>query len=378
MKDFFNHSFDELQSFCKEIGVAPTHAKTLMKYAYKYLSSTSWNYIGAHTQSIDDLICENHLTLPQKLKLEMERSFKLEMLQIDRDDISHYDKSVKFTFKLSDGNKINSILMPETSRLTLCISSQVGCRYGCSFCSSAKMGFIRDLSAGEILAQIVTANDWIKNHPNWPHLFSQSSHNKNFTHKHITNIVFMGMGEPLDNLDAIIKALDIMTCQFGLNLSLRHISVSTVGHLDGLKRLLLEKPDVRIALSVNAAHDKKRSELMPINKKYPIESLVEQIAVRTSQQKHSILIQYLLIDGINDSEQDAEMLLQLVKNLKVKVNLIPFNPPFVEQLTTDFKSPKPETVQKFKDHLYRGGIRVMTRYSKGQDIGAACGHLAIF
>lgn len=363
MKDFYSHSLEDIQSFCKEIGVPLLHAKTLMRNAYQYSSLKPWDSVSK---------TQHHLALPQKLKSEMEQSFALNLLDIDFEEISKYDNSVKFTFKLSDENKINSILMPESSRLTLCISSQVGCRFGCLFCSSAKMGFVRNLSAGEIIAQLVTANSWIQQHPNW-------LPRKGYTARQsITNIVFMGMGEPLDNLDSVIKALDIMTCQYGLNLSLRHISVSTVGHLDGLKRLLSEKPQVRIALSINSACEEKRSELMPVNKKYPITSLIDQMTLLLANQKHSLLIQYLLINEINDSESDAEKLLQLIKNLKVKVNLIPFNPPFLEQIKTNFESPTAERVQKFKDILYRNGVRVMTRYSKGQDIGGACGHLAVF
>ncbi len=351
--------------FCKEAGVTSTHAKGLFRNAYKNLSPTPW------VSPSDGPLVAPPL-FPKKLSSLMDREFIAEGLFIREAAISKYDGSVKFSLELSDHLVINAVLMPESKRLTLCLSSQVGCRQACVFCSSARMGFKRNLSAGEIVGQVVTANRWLATHPNW------LCEKKLSSSMHLTNVVFMGMGEPLDNTDAVTKAILIMNSPWGLNLPLRHISVSTVGHLDGLRQLLSNIPDVRIALSVNAASDEKRSKLMPINKRFPLTHLLNDLAELTKHQKHSLLIQYLLLQDFNDGPAEAEELASLLKNLRVKVNLIPYNPPYDDSLKSALKSPDPERVARFKDVLYHKGIRVMTRYSKGQDIGAACGHLIVF
>ena len=268
---------------------------------------------------------------------------------------------------MSDEALVETVLMPEKGRITVCISSQVGCAQACSFCYTGRMGLKRNLEAGEIVGQVVMVNRWIKENPGWleklgypPGMMS-------------TNIVFMGMGEPLDNVVNVSKALDIMNDPFGLNLSLRRISVSTAGHLDGIKEILKLQPKVTLALSVHASSERERSQLMPINRRWPIASVLDFLKNEYEGTKKSILIQYTVISGVNDSLEHAKALAEMLQDLPIKLNLIPLN----DVEPSRFRSPDSKTLESFRDFMYNAGFRVMVRYSKGQDIGAACGQLVV-
>jgi 23S rRNA (adenine2503-C2)-methyltransferase len=183
----------------------------------------------------------------------------------------------------------------------------------------------------------------------------------------------MGMGEPLDNVPAVADSISILTNPYGFNLPFRRISVSTAGHLDGLDELLKIHPEVRLAISVHSAVDSERSKIMPINKRWPLATLFEKLRSLSTHQKNGLLLQYTLISGVNDSTLHAQKLIELVKGMNVKVNIIPLNPVGPSRL----KGPEMENLELFKDELYNSGIRVMVRYSKGQDIAAACGQLVV-
>ncbi|MBW1893409.1 MAG: 23S rRNA (adenine(2503)-C(2))-methyltransferase RlmN [Deltaproteobacteria bacterium] len=263
------------------------------------------------------------------------------------------DGSRKYLIQLNDGRYIESVLIPEKDHYTLCISTQVGCAQGCLFCMTARAGFIRNLSSGEITAQI---RDIKKN-------MADSSLLK--------NIVFMGMGEPLANFNNVIRAIEVITDgDSGFKFSTRRVTVSTAGLVPKLFDLG-RNTSVNLAISLNATDDKKRSMLMPVNRKYPIKKLIEACELYPLPNRRKITFEYILIKGINDSEDDAERLAKLLRPVKAKINLIPFN----EHKESDFKRPSDALVRNFQKILSDNGYTTIVRQSKGRDISAACGQL---
>lgn len=265
------------------------------------------------------------------------------------------DGSVKFGFRLDDGKIIESVLIPEEERVTLCVSSQVGCAMGCTFCLTGKMGFARNLRPAEIVNQVCGVRDWLLAH-----------------HRgRLTNLVFMGMGEPLANLDNLLAALSNLTEQRGLDFAGRRITVSTCG----LVPQMLEfgrKTDVNLAVSLHATDDRTRSLLMPVNETYPIEELLEACRKFNMKKRQRIMFEYTLLKGINDSESDAERLAALLRGIPCKINLLAVNP----AAETPFRSPDREHILRFQEILRKRGYSVFIRQSRGQDISAACGQLA--
>jgi len=275
---------------------------------------------------------------------------RLDIIQIERSQ----DGSRKYLFRLEDGNHIESVLIPEKDHYTLCISSQVGCAQGCRFCLTAKGGFVRNLSKSEIVAQV---RDILKDQ---------------ISSKRITNIVFMGMGEPLANLQNVIKAIHTITeADFGLGFSSRRFTVSTAGLVSKLSALGNETR-VNLAVSLNATDNKTRDFLMPVNKKYPIEELLDACRRYNLRPGSKITFEYILIKGINDSAENANQLAELLKEIRSKINLIPFN----EHEGSDFKRPEESVISNFREILVKKGCTTMVRRSKGEDISAACGQLS--
>jgi len=275
---------------------------------------------------------------------------RLDIIQIERSQ----DGSRKYLFRLEDGNHIESVLIPEKDHYTLCISSQVGCAQGCRFCLTAKGGFVRNLSKSEIVAQV---RDILKDQ---------------ISSKRITNIVFMGMGEPLANLQNVIKAIHTITeADFGLGFSSRRVTVSTAGLVSKLSALGNETR-VNLAVSLNATDNKTRDFLMPVNKKYPIEELLDACRRYNLRPGSKITFEYILIKGINDSAENANQLAELLKEIRSKINLIPFN----EHEGSDFKRPEESVISNFREILVKKGCTTMVRRSKGEDISAACGQLS--
>lgn len=340
-----------LADHCRSQGLSEVHAKDLFRRAYKDLSQEPWTMPG----------------LPRKLAQELAATLTAEAPSFGEARASGYDSSVKFRVDLADRSQVESVLMPEKQRITLCLSSQVGCAQGCVFCHTGRMGLKRHLSTDEIVGQVVAANLWMAAHPEWRQRARISEKAR------ITNIVFMGMGEPLDNVEAVIQSLAILTDPYGLALGLGRISVSTAGHLEGIERLLDAVPRVRLALSVHSTDDLKRSKIMPINRRWPLAKVLERLRERLGPQGTPLMLQYTMIKGVNDSPEEAHRLADLVKGLCAKINLIPLN----EVSATRLSAPDPEIIQAFRDILHQRGLRVMVRYSKGQDIGAACGQLIV-
>jgi 23S rRNA (adenine2503-C2)-methyltransferase len=278
--------------------------------------------------------------------------FSLNRLTLKKKEISQ-DGSQKFLFGLHDGNLIESVLIPEKNHDTLCISTQVGCAQGCRFCLTARNGFIRNLSAGEIISQV---ND-IK--------LGAGSAGKP------TNIVLMGMGEPLANYDNVIKSLQIITDgNFGLKISSRRVTLSTAGLVPNMARLGQDL-QVNLAVSLNATDNDTRNWLMPINRTYPIEKLLEACAAYPLPNRRKITFEYILIKGVNDTPQDAERLARLLRPIRAKINLIPFNT-HAESLLA---CPDEDVILHFQNILLEKGYTVIIRRSKGRDISAACGQL---
>ena len=263
------------------------------------------------------------------------------------------DGTEKFLFQLDDGNRIESVLIPDKSRLTLCVSTQVGCAFGCRFCLTGKTGWKRDLSGSEILNQVLSVRETL---------------NGKYS---LTNVVLMGMGEPLANYKNTLHAIELMTYPEGFKFSSRRVTLSTVGLIPELERLAKEKISFRLAISLNASDDETRSYLMPVNQRYPLRKLLEACRNFPLRPRTRITFEYVLVKEINDSSHDARRLLRILRGIPSKVNLIPLN----EAPGIPFKRPSDERVRTFQEILTQGGLTAIVRASKGAEISAACGQL---
>lgn len=262
------------------------------------------------------------------------------------------DGTRKLKLRLHDGECVEAVIIPaEGGRTTLCVSTQVGCAMGCAFCRTASMGLKRNCTQGEILGQVIEAK-----------LRSSSP---------ITNVVFMGMGEPLMNMEAVCDAIDVLMAERALCLSKRRITVSTAGLIPELEAFV-GRSDVKIAISLNATSDEQRSRLMPINRRYPLASLMAFCRDYSRRSRYRVTFEYVLIGGINDTDGDRERLVRLLDGIRAKINLIPLNP----VPSCGFKPPAEGTAAAWRDYLVKHGIQANVRASRGGDIRAACGQLA--
>ena len=266
---------------------------------------------------------------------------------------SQKEASVKILFRTEDNQFIETVSMVDGSRHTVCISSQVGCALDCSFCATGQMGLQRNLSTGEIVDQLIFVRENIK--------------------QPVTNVVFMGMGEPFHNYENVLNASDIFHSPKGFNLASTRITISTVGLLPQIKQFINEQRRYKLAISLNAADDEVRSSIMPVNKKWPITELVKAGKEYSNQKKRLVMFEYVLLKGINDSENDARRLAQLLKGVSCKINLIPYN-----ETDGTYHRPDEAVISRFSEilHQNRDEYRVLVRWSKGQDIKAGCGQLA--
>jgi 23S rRNA (adenine2503-C2)-methyltransferase len=271
------------------------------------------------------------------------------------------DGCVKFGFKLSDGHIIESVLIPEPDRNTLCISSQVGCAMGCTFCLTGTMGFVRNLSPSEIVNQVCGARDY---------LLGEAPESLIGPDK-ITNVVYMGMGEPLNNLKNVLASLSILIEQKGLDLAGRKITVSTCGIVPNIRELG-EKSTANLAISLHAIDDEVRSKLMPVNERYSVDDLLNACRDFPMPKRKRIMFEYTLLKDINDSDQDARKLAQKLRDIPCKINLLPYN----ESPGLDFRSPSKQRLLAFQKILIEAHYTVFIRTSRGSDISAACGQLA--
>jgi 23S rRNA (adenine2503-C2)-methyltransferase len=269
------------------------------------------------------------------------------------------DGTIKWTWRTADGKLIESVYMPETDRKTLCVSSQVGCALGCTFCMTGTMGLARHLTPGEIVDQVHRANRRL------------IELGEGAAPRPLTNLVFMGMGEPLHNYEHLKAALALLLAEDGPNFSHRHVTVSTSGLVPVMRRLG-EETQVKLAVSLNATTDAQRDALMPINRRWPIGELLRACREFPMKQGRRITFEYVLLGGVNDTDQDADRLVRLLQGIPAKVNLIPYN----DNPGLGFRAPAPERAEAFLERLVARQITAVVRKNRGRDIAAACGQLA--
>src|SRR3954447_8466994 len=269
-------------------------------------------------------------------------------------DTTAGDGTRKWLLKVDDANAVEAVFIPETNRGTLCVSSQAGCVLDCAFCATGKQGFNRNLSTGEIIGQLWLANRLLEGE------------------RPVSNVVMMGMGEPLLNLDNVVPALRLMLDDNAYGLSRRRVTVSTSGVIPGMDRLRDECP-VALAVSLHAPNDELRDRLVPVNKKYPLKELIAACnRYLDTAPRDFITMEYVMLEGVNDSDAHARELVQLAKRVRCKYNLIPFNP----FPNSEFRCSEGDRIRRFAEILQRGGLTVTTRKTRGDDIAAACGQLA--
>lgn len=298
--------------------------------------------------------------LPAAFRKRLAESAAIELPRVVRRHVSD-DGTVRYVLALGaneGGQKpatIETVFMPEENRQTICISSQAGCAVDCQFCLTATLGLVRNLTAGEIIGQVLIA------------LADNSA-----ALKPQTNIVLMGQGEPLLNYDAVMGAVRILLDANAMGISPKHVTLSTSGILPGIERLAKEEVRPKLAISLNASTNEQRDRVMPINRKYPIEALLETCARYPLRTWEHLTFEYVLLGGFNDSLEDARRVARLVANLRAKVNLIPWNPGDLP-----YQKPDEERIEEFRHVLTDKGVRAFVRYSRGQDVMAACGQLAL-
>ncbi len=301
-------------------------------------------------------------TLPESLREKLAKDCPINELEAENVLTSKDSQTMKALFKLKDGFKIESVLMQHGSsesedigRRTVCVSSQVGCAMSCAFCATGRQGLKRSLSASEITDQIMF----------FARLLKKSG-------EKVNNVVFMGMGEPFLNYDNVLEAVKTLNDKDGFNLGVRHISISTCGIVEGIRRLADENLQVNLAISLHAPNNELRNKLMPINKTYPIEKVLSAVDDYIGKTNRKVMFEYLMIDGVNDSQAQAEELARLLTKPLYFVNLISFNPIG----HCDFKPSSGQKIKKFREILERTGIQVTQRHRFGKEIKAACGQLA--
>lgn len=290
--------------------------------------------------------------LPAALKIRLAGTWAIDTLKVQR-RLEDPDGTIKFLFALPDGQALESVLIPAPGRRTLCVSTQVGCAVGCVFCASGLAGFTRNLSAGEIVEQVARA--------------------RREAGVRVDNLVFMGMGEPFQNYAHVLKAVGILIAGWGAGIGQRHVTVSTSGLPEGIRKFGRDAGQVRLAVSLHAPNDILRDTLVPLNKRHPIPVLLEAVRDYQKISGRQVMWEYVLLGGVNDAPELARELARLVKPFRGRVNLIPFNP--VKE--TGFKAPAAARVKEFADILRRAGVLVTVRREKGRTISAACGQLRL-
>lgn len=337
---FFDLTFEELKAILSGQGFSPFGATQIFDWVYKKweLDFDKWTNVSKVTKE--------YIT----------NYYDFSLLKIVWNGLSK-DGTRKFLVKMSDGQTVETVAIPARDRLTLCVSSQVGCAVGCTFCHTATQGLKRHLKASEVVLQYVTIQTWLKNHVH--------------AEEKLTNIVYMGQGEPLHNFENMKKATLIFMSEKGLGLGQRRITLSTSGLVPAIEKLAQDFPPVNIALSLHSARNNIRTELMPINKVYDLERLFKAIKMIPLKAHRRITYEYLLIEGLNDTMEDVQALAALLNSKESKINLIPFN----EFPGSSYKRPSDQKIMWFLDQMIKRGFTCTIRTTKGSDILAACGQL---
>lgn len=331
-----------MEAFFVEIGEKPFRARQLLQWIHQY-------------RVIDFAQMSN---FSKTLREKLSDIAEIRLPELMHEHISK-DGTRKWVIRMDGNNAIETVFIPEGGRGTLCVSSQVGCALTCTFCSTGQQGFNRNLTAAEIIAQLWIANDALKKDPKGNRV--------------VTNVVMMGMGEPLTNYANVISAMNLMRDDYGYGISWRRLTLSTSGVVSMIDKLKQDCP-VSLAISLHAANDALRSQIIPLNDKYPIAELLAACKryVSGAQQRRHITVEYVMLAGINDSPQDAKDLIRILKDLPNKINLIPFNP----FPGTDYRCSSRNVIEKFKQQLIDAGLVATVRKTRGDDIVAACGQLA--
>lgn len=334
-KNIKDYTYSELEAvITEELGEPRFRAKQIFTWIYRGIDS------------FDEMT-----NVSKSLREKLKENYAVGGVKIAEKYVSHIDETRRYLLELDDGNYIESVLMKYHHGYTICISSQVGCAMGCAFCASTRGGKKRNLSAGEIIGQVTEVQKDLG--------------------ERISNIVMMGIGEPLDNYDEVIKFLETVNHPLGLNIGHRHISLSTCGLVPKIRELAEKKLQITLSVSLHAAENEKRSGIMPVNKKYNIEQLLEACRYYIKMTNRRISFEYTLIKGVNDTVEEAEKLLSLLGGMLCHVNLIPVNP--VKE--TGFRQSSRRSAEQFQNVLTDGGISATIRREMGADISAACGQL---
>lgn len=335
MNSLTGYSFGELNRQIHDLG------------GKKYTAKQIWNWLyRKNIYTIDEMT-----DIPAAFRALLKDNFKIYLPEIERTEKSS-DGTVKLLLRLIDGNFIECVVIPEKERITLCVSSQAGCRFNCSFCSTGKLGFKRNLTASEIVGQILVSGSFIG--------------------KRITNVVYMGMGEPFDNYEEVIKSADILSDDSGLAIGTRKITISTFGHTDNIIRFTEEDIRYKLAVSLHNPFNEERNMIMPVNKKYSLDGLFEALRKYTKISNRKVVFEYILIKNFNDSEKHAVELIRLLNTLPSKLNLIKYHS---QMGSEDFLPVDEGSAMKFYNYFKHADFPVVFRTSRGEDISAACGQL---
>ena len=374
--DLLSLTFPQLQQWFVERGEPPFRAKQLFSWLYQRLVTD----FSAMTN------------LPKSLRSQLAQEASIGPMVVRSEQHSKDDRTRKILLELDDGKLIESVLMlyppigESSTRATVCVSTQAGCAFGCTFCATGQMGFDRHLAAGEIVAQVLFFARELRDAP-WSAKGYTQNESKRAEYSrgdprgrpsssapidHVTNIVLMGMGEPLHNYDNVMQALRILNNPDGFNLGARHMTVSTVGLVPAIRKLVQEQLQVNLAISLHAPTDELRSQTMPINKKYPLEELLAACKDYIAATGRQVTFEYVLLAGVNDTAKYAHLLGELLAPLKqfAHVNCIPVN-----ATSADYKSPSGEDIRAFRNILFEHGVSNSVRAERGDDIAAACGQL---
>jgi 23S rRNA (adenine2503-C2)-methyltransferase len=355
--DLLDLTLPQMQQWFVERGEPPFRAKQLYSWLYQRL--------------VTDFSAMSNL--PQALRSQLTQEASIGPMVIRSELHSKDDRTRKILLELNDGKLIESVLMlyppigQSSARATVCVSTQAGCAFGCTFCATGQMGFDRHLSAGEIVAQVLFFARQLRDAP-----WSAKGLPGSTPIDHITNIVLMGMGEPLHNYDNVMQALRILNSSDGFNLGARHMTVSTVGLVPAIRKLSQEPLQVNLAISLHAPTNELRSQTMPINKKYPLEELLAACKDYIAATGRQVTFEYVLLSGVNDTAEYAHRLGELLAPLKqfAHVNCIPVN-----ATSADYRPPAGEAIRAFRTILYEHGVSNSVRAERGDDIAAACGQL---
>lgn len=339
-QDIRKLSTEQLKTWLSEHGEQGFRAKQITEWLWK-----------KSARSFDEMT-----NLSLKTRELLKENFEIRTVSVLKKQVSN-DKTIKSGFKLFDGNLVEGVLIPTDDRMTACVSSQVGCSLTCKFCATGYMERLRNLEAAEIYDQVVLIKQQAEEHYNQP----------------LTNIVYMGMGEPLLNYTNTLESVNYITSPEGLGWSPKRITVSTAGIAKMIKKLGDDEVKFNLALSLHAANDAKRNEIMPINESNSLKNLAEALQYFYKKTGNRITFEYIVFYGFNDTLQDAKELWEFTKKVPSKVNIIEYNP----IAEADFKNTDPETLEKFAAYLEDRGVNVQVRRSRGKDIDAACGQLAI-